>query len=263
MVWVIVLVICALFAALNGDSSGIITIAKIIGIGALILGIMWIFAYCPWILIIVAIGVVLFFVCQTPDSKSSTNNNLKDDLLSIENNQTIFNPNLTGFKAELQENTKTPSKVEDEEWEKEKEQIILRAESDYSYLKKELLNMAQSAQYTVSNDTRNITATIELSFLCTCISREYSSNPTGKQFTSSYRPNKKVVYKICKQRSYNFYLNEIKKLASKDDMNIYPMFSVGEKYTSHSNYVNLPYTDTGLLCTSHEIKSYLCCTIQY
>lgn len=111
MIWIIILVICALFAALNGDSSGVIAIAKIIGIGTLILGIMWIFANCPWLIVIVVLGFLIFFICQPFKNVNNSTiiDNYEGDKTQTEDNRIISNPNLTGFKAELQEKHKNPN----------------------------------------------------------------------------------------------------------------------------------------------------------
>ena len=99
-----------------GDSSLLIAILKFVGGAILVFGIMAIVAYCPWLLLVV-IAVALFVVwaCSNNNSQGNNTNNSNSSLNNtntqpIQKNieeKPINNPNLIGFKAELQENTLT------------------------------------------------------------------------------------------------------------------------------------------------------------
>lgn len=89
---------------MNGDDSGVIVILKIIGYGLIILGILFVVAYAPWLIILIVVGVIMFAICQSSNNNSTSNtqsNNTNSN--DIVENQTfvINNSNLTGFKAEL------------------------------------------------------------------------------------------------------------------------------------------------------------------
>lgn len=271
MTAIIVLILLVIMGICKDDYSLVIAIGKFIGIGALILGVLWIIAYCPWLIILIIIGLIVFLICHSSNNNSSTNNttynNYSNNTNQSENtsySKPIYNSELTGFKAELQENTKTPKQVEDENWLKEKEEIIKFANNDYSFIKKELLNKAKCGQYIISNGQRRITLDFVTSYLLGCIERKYSSNPTGKIGTSSYRKNEKVYYNISKIKQYNLYLSTINELASIDQIDVKVAYLSKKDSVDIGNYVTLPYTYTNnLLVSCYKIVVYLQCSIEY
>lgn len=153
-----------------GDSSLLIAILKFVGGAILIFGIMAIVAYCPWLLIVV-IAVALFVVwaCSNNNSQGNNTNNINSSLNNtntqpVQKNieeKPINNPNLTGFKAELQENTLTPQQASDEQWEKDKRCIDYDVDRAYENIKSNLLRQARNGDYSVSNGQRRMTYTYE------------------------------------------------------------------------------------------------------
>lgn len=149
MAGIIIFLILAVGYALCGDTSGIEAIGKIILYGVLFLGLAWVIIEVPWLLVLIVVGVIIWAITSSNNQSNNhlnTNNiyNAQDkaynykDKISI---KPIENP--TSFQTELQQNTKTPQQVVDEEWLKEKESIINYANNDYSFIKQNLLNKAK------------------------------------------------------------------------------------------------------------------------
>lgn len=102
--------------------------------------------------------------------------------------------------------------------------------------------------------------------MLSCVDRQYYRNPTGEMSTSSYRANEKVSYHIDKMKQYNLYMSVIKEFATKDNINITPFFTERDVPNNRENIITMPYTFThkyGLGVSSHQIKTYLECSIQY
>ena len=112
MVGIILFVVLALIASYNGDNSGIVAIVKIVGGIALFFVVVSIFAYAPWIFILLIIGI--FAWATISDYKSAKC--IKDinyQQISSSDNNTLINNYIehTAFQKELQKNTKTPEEV--------------------------------------------------------------------------------------------------------------------------------------------------------
>lgn len=278
MAGIIIFIILAVGYALCGDTSGIEAIGKIVGVGVLIFGALWVIAYCPWMIIVIIAILILIVVLSNSSNHNNTNydnkniyykeNNNNDSIIKSNSNiNTTLNTNqsITDFQRQLQENTKTPRQVEDENWLKEKDYIIQVAERDYNNIKNKLLEKAKNAEYTFANHHKQIIYKYDCSFLLSCIHREHYYNPTGKLGTSSYRTNKKVTYTINKIKQYDFYLSTIKELSSNDNISITPFFvELDPVVYQKENSITLPYTYKHEWHTnSHKIKAYLKCSIQY
>ena len=137
---VILILILAFIALCNGDASGFEAIGKIILYIGLFIGVGAIIAYAPWLILIVIIGVIIWAVASSNNNSKNiyTNDNALNEnhvynQQQKENSEIvpIDNSNLTDFQRQLQENTKTPQQVEDENWLKEKEQISNTAKKDF------------------------------------------------------------------------------------------------------------------------------------
>lgn len=266
----IVIVILAFIALCNGDPSGVKAIVKIMGVGAFIFGAFWIFAYCPWIIIVIIIGSILVaIICNSSNgshiNKEKSNNTINQTNANVETKSNIIQEP-SNFQRQLQENTKTLQQVEDENWLKEKEQISLIANNNYADIKRKLLDKAKNGQYTTSNGQKNISLEYCCLYLLGCVDRQYFRNPTGRMGTSSYRSNEKVYYHISKAKEYNLYLTVIKDLALKDNVSINLFFTEIDVPHNRENRITLPYTFThkyGIGVSTHKIKAYLECSIQY
>lgn len=253
-----------------GDSSLLIAILKFVGGAALVFGIMAIIAYCPWLLIVV-IAVALFVVwaCSynNPQGKNTNNGN---ESLNNTNTQPaqknieeepVNNPNLTGFKAELQENTLTPQQASDEKWESDKRCIDYDVDKAYQNIKSNLLIQARNGDYSISNGQRRISYTYEYTNTYTFFKRQDIKNPTGKMFTRSYNPHERIVYSITDARKYNYLVRKLKDMAKQDGIDIDVYFVLCDHHDKRR--ICLPYTDSENFCYTRSAKMYVDCSIQY
>lgn len=270
---IILILILSFIALCNGDASGFEAIGKIVLYIGLFIGVGAIIAYAPWLILIVIVMSIAIIVLISSSSNNGshsnpTNNNYTDYQQQEEKIEQplVDNSKLTDFQRELQENTKTPKQVEDENWIKEKEKILAAAKYDLSAIKRAFLDKAKSGQYTVLNDKKCIYVEYCCSSLLSYIDRQYSRNPTGKMGTSSYRSNEKVLYRVGKVKQYNLYLAIIKKLAAKSNISINPFFTEMDIVNNRENRITIPYTFThkyGIGVSTHQIKAYLECSIKY
>lgn len=274
MVPVILILILAFIALCNGDSSGFKAIGKVILCIGLFIGVGCIIVYAPWlILVVIAIAIIWAIVSSKKHNSNSSTDNITNDHYIDYNQQTekiktlsIDNSNLTEFQKQLQENTKTPQQVEDENWIKEKETIKNRANYDFSAIKRELLDKAQKGQYIVINNHKCITFNYDCSYLLSCVGCQYSRNYTDKAGTPNFKLVEKVYYHIINEKQFALYLSTIKELALQDNININTFFAEINLVRHRKNRITLPYTFTGgngMGVSSHKIKVYLECSIRY
>lgn len=261
------------------DYSLIIGLGKIIVYGAVILGVLYIetiIIQTPVFSFVFVIGLSIFLICKFIN-KNNNNDSIKDCDSATKSATTkpIKDENITSdiikketissdFQKELQQNTKTPQQVEDENWLKEKEDIIKTAQNDYNFIKSKLLEKAKNGKYITLNQQKQIIYNFQSSFLLSCIDRKYSNNPSGRIRTRSYKLNEKIDYNISKRRQFDFYLNTIKELANNDNICVKEKF-IGKKDSADSGiYINLPYTYTNnLLVRFHQIEAILYCSVEY
>lgn len=253
-----------------GDSSLLIAILKFVGGAILIFGIMAIVAYCPWLLIVV-IAVVLFVVwaCSNNNSQGNSTNNSNSSLnntntQAVQKNieeKPINNPDLTGFKAELQENTLTPQQASDEQREKDKRCIDYDVDRAYENIKSNLLRQARNGDYSVSNGQRKMTYTYEYTPTYSFFKRQDIKNPTGEIFTRSYNPHERVVYSITDTRKYNYLVKTLRDKAKQDGIDIDVYFVLCDH--NDKRRICLPYTDSENFCYIRTAKMYVDCSIQY
>lgn len=281
MAGIILIIILAFIAFCAGDSSGIEAIGKIIIYGALIIFMLYVCAIIieiPVLSFIFAIGVFTFllykFIHRNDNSNSlkSNSSDIKNDV--VESNEKVISSSeivenkiiQSDFQKELEQNTKTPEKIADEKWVTEKGIILQTAERDYNYIKNELLKKAQNGEYVKMNQHKHIFYKFESSYLLNCIYRQYTRNPTGRIGSSSYRTNEKVYYHINKTKQYDLYLSTVLEYASNDNINIEPFFAERDVIYNRENSITLPYTYThqyGIGVSTHKIKAYLKCSIEY
>ncbi len=274
MAGIIIFLILAVGYAMCGDTSGLGAIGKVILCIALFIGVGCIIVYAPWLILIVIVGIVFWAIISSKENKGDSSNNTNYSSSNNYNNYQhqseenekpfINNSNQTDFQRQLQQNTKTPQEVEDENWLKEKEQITNEANRDYTDLKQKLLDKARKGQYSTTNGQKCITLEYYCPYLLSCVDRKYYRNPTGKIGTSSYRTNEKVYYHINKIKQYDLYLSKVMKLAKEDNISILPFWvEVDMVYKTERN-ITLPYTFSKDWYTSrHSIKPYLRCSITY
>lgn len=274
MVPVILILILAFIALCNGDSSGFEAIGKVILYIGLFIGAGAIIVYAPWlILVVIIIAIIVAVTSFKSQSGNNSNNSIANDSYAEYKQQSnniessfVDNSNLSDFQRQLQENTKTPEQVEDENWLKEKETIKNCAKYDFSAIKRELLDKAQKGQYISINDHKCITFDYDCSYLLSCIDRQYSRNYTGKAGTPSFKLDEKVYYHIINEKQFALYLSTIKGLALQDNINISTFFAEINLARHRKNRITLPYIFTGgdgMGVSSHKIKVYLECSIRY
>lgn len=107
--------------------------------------------YAPWLILVVIIIAIIIAVASLKNQSSNNYNNSITSNPHVEYKQQsdriessfVDNSNLSDFQRQLQENTKTPEQVQDENWLKEKEQITLIATNDFSAIKRALLDKAK------------------------------------------------------------------------------------------------------------------------
>lgn len=269
MTAILVFIILFFIGICQDDYSLIIGIGKIIAIGALVV----FFLFCltqPILLITISVIVILIVMIISHYKKNSNSFNNKEQNLSHKYETLSVNKinstELSDFQKKLRQNSKTPQQVEDESWLKEKEQIILIANNDFTNIKQKLLDKAKNGQYTAFNDQKYISVEYYCPYLLNCVDRQYSSNPTGRVRTSSYRTNEKAYYHINKVKQYNLYLTSIKELALKDNISINPVFKEMDVPHNRENRITLPYTFTNkysIGVITHKITAYLECSIKY
>lgn len=277
MEFIIIFIILAFIAALNGDSSGIKVIAQIVIYMVLILGTLYL-AVQPGVMPIIGIIVAAVFLViiinslinkKKPVDNTNINFNRKEQELNTESNVAVISEPIeqreyTGFKADLQKNTKTPDQILNEKWLKEQKEIIEQVNNDYSMIKQELIEKAKTGKYVVNNNQRCIYLNFYDLYLSECINRNYSRNPTGRIGSSSYRSNEKVVYTISKVKQYNFYLDMIKDYAIDDEIRIKPLIVARNDVKKIEYPISLPFIYTNSFDINWiKVKVYLNCTIEY
>lgn len=265
---IIIFLILAVGYALCGDTSGIEAIGKGILYIAVFIGVGCIIVCVPWLILVIIIGIIIWIIISSKENSThATNNNSINYHQQYEEikTSTIDYSNQSDFQLQLQESTKTPQQVEDENWLKEKEQITNEANKDYKYIKEQLINKAKSGQYSAVNEYKCISIDYYCSYLMDCVHREHYYNPTGRIGTSSYRTNQKVSYSINKEKQCNLYLSTIKELGLADNIRITPFWvEIDPVVYQKENRINLPYTyKHEWRTTSHKIKAYLKCSVKY
>lgn len=236
------------------------------------INIMWIpfgFSICSLIMLLIYHYSYIGLINKsnvTSNREHFRKDTIKYNQQDSENESSYINKfNQSDFQQQLQESSKPSQQVEEENWLKEKDYIIKQAGIDYASIKQQILNKAKLGQYLDMNRYKAISINYYCSYLMQCIHKECYFNPTGKMGTSSYRTNKKVSYSINKRKQYDLYLSIIKEYASKDNIIITVLFVERDPLVyQKENKINLPYTYAHEWRTStHEIKAYLKCSIQY
>lgn len=269
MTAIIALILVIIIGICKDDYSLLISLGKIIGIGALVFGSLWLVACYPF-LIVVIVGIILIICLLSLTSQNNKNFSDDNDVYTTNklNEKTLSVPtsnnNLTDFQIELEQNTKTLEQTAEEEWEKEKEQIINEVHSDYRNIREIILNKARSGQYIYIDGCKYISIDYNCPYLLKCVDREYSYNPTGRIGTRNYNKNEKAIYQIKKLKQYYFYIDAIKELSINDNMNIFPFFNEVDEAHQTENRITLPYTyKHQWKVPTHRIKAYLKCSIKY
>lgn len=259
---IILLLILAIGYALCGDTSGIKAIGKFILYGALILGVMAIIVYAPWLIIII-IAVVIIWACVSSKGNSHPNNTGSYDnpIINTSQNEIIHDDSLTGFKAELQENTKTPLQIQEEQNNKEVREAYTQAENDYAAIKRNILNQAKSGNYQATNGKRNIIYDFDYMFTPSFIKSESKMVHINKtMFNQSGQLANEVSFSISNYTYYNSYIRKIKELAKQDDISVDPLVV---KKNDSSVVHSLPFRTVGFAESDYHYKFILRCRIQY
>lgn len=261
--WVILLIIIALVAWTNGDSSGVEMILKIVAIGALFLGSLWLLVKVPWLVIGVVIYVIVYFAQKSyKQNKEIKNNSIDEKTKDIheEKIEEYINISNSKFKDELNQNTKTPEEYENERWLVESEKIIKQANSDYKYIKIQLMSNARSGEYLIIGDKKCVFFNYESKYIDNYINRKDQSIRSNK-LLGGRDFHGQLLYEIKDIKQYNFYIETLMTLALEDDIIIKPTFI--EECRTVTKNVSLPYTYTGQFIYLHKINAELRCSIEY
>ena len=261
MASIIILIILAIGYALCGDTSGIEAIGKIIGYGALILGVMAIIAYVPWLIIIVVVIAIIWICISSKTNSHHDNINNQNRPTNDTQNEIIHDNSLTGFKAELQENTKTPQQVQKEQNNKDIELAIKQAENDYSSIKQNILKQAQSGNYKIINGKRDIVYDFDYIFIPDFIKSDSKQAYINKTiFNQNGQLATEISFTISNHITYNSYITKIKQLAQADGIIINPLIV---NKNNPSIVHTLPFRTVGFAESTYHYKFVLRCKIQY
>lgn len=257
---IILILILAFIAFGNGDSSGFEMMGKVILYIALFLGIGWIIVEVPWLLILVVVGIVILaFTSSNNTNSNTTNTNITYEYQDkIYENETVVKPitNPTSFQNELQQNSKTPEEVNYEAVILEKQEIIKQVQSDYKYIKSEIMNKAKSGQYTNCLTGKNIVVDVYSSQL-----KKYISSRLNKDIIKQGGiGNQSVTYYISNNQMYNYYLSEIRKLADIAGIAICVIFKDNAK---HLEFDSLPCNVSNSIVYPRDYSINLRCSINY
>lgn len=260
--WIFLLIILVIGAALNGDTSGLQAIGKILLYVGLFLGIAWTIVNVPWLLVLVAVVVIVWGIA------SSSNNNSTNNTISNHNNytntkvNTIIEPieNPTSFQSKLQQNSKTPEQVKNEQQSKEVEQARRSANIDYEAIKRELLQQAKSGNYTTINGHKTITFDHKYRWKPSFIGERSGHTYINKTiFNPSGQYASKISIFITDRIYYDAYIAEIKRLLSNDGITV----QAGLFHKNNGTIYSLPHHSIGFGESVHHYEFVLRCSVQY
>ena len=251
-------------AFLNGDSSGVKAIGKGILYIALFLGVCWIIAEIPWLLILVVVGIIIWAIVSlnNTNTNASNTNNSYDNKDKYYENKNVIKPveNHTSFQSELQQNTKTPQQVKSEQQSKELEQAKQSANVDYETIKRELLQQAESGNYSTVNGRKCITFNHKYRWKPSFIGEQSGHTYINKTlFNPSGQYASEISIFITDKVYYDVYISEIRKLLSKDGVSIQPLLLHKNTGTTYS----LPHHSIGFGESTYHYEFILRCSVQY
>ena len=251
-------------AFLNGDSSGVKAIGKGILYIALFLGVCWIIAEIPWLLILVVVGIIIWAIVSlnNTNTNASNTNNSYDNKDKYYENKNVIKPveNPTSFQSELQQNTKTPQQVKSEQQSKELEQAKQSANVDYETIKRELLQQAESGNYSTVNGRKCITFNHKYRWKPSFIGEQSGHTYINKTiFNPSGQYASEISIYIADNTYYDAYISEIKRLLSKDGVSV----QVGLLHKNTGILHSLPYHSVGFGESTYHYEFVLICSVQY
>lgn len=258
----ILILILSFIAFCNGDSSGFKMIGKVLLFIALFLGIGWIIVEIPWLLILVVVAIIIWAIVSSNNANNNTANNTYDYQDKPYENKSIVKPieNPTSFQSELQQNTKTPQQVKNEQQSKEIEQANRSAGIDYEIIKRELLQQAESGNYTVVNGQKCITFDHKYKWKPSFIGERNGYTYINKtMFNPSGQYASEILIFITDKIYYDTYISEIKRLLSKDGVSV----QSGLLHKSSGRLYSLPHHSVGIGESTHHYEFVLRCSVQY
>lgn len=225
MAIIIFIILFALFAFLNGDSSGIEAIAKIVGFLLLfiIVGSIAVFMMDNPI---VLIGVVAFIIIVVLIHNSIRSNGSNKHQVSKKNNidynkkRNEMAMPTSDFQRELQKNTNSMEKAINNKWLKEQKEIIETVQWNYKDIKNKILEKAKNGEYSLLDNCKYINIMYESDYLTRCIGLKSEMLYEKQLFSTIGTTRRKFTAYLSNKRGYDFYLSEIKKIAQDDNINI-------------------------------------------
>ena len=262
MVGIILFIILAVGYAVCGDTSGIEAIGKGILYIVLFLCIGWIIVEVPWLLVLVFIGIIIWvFVSSNSINNNTTNNNYNFQDKEYENEPTtkpIKNP--TSFQTQLQQNTKTPQQVLSEQHSKEIEQSKKSANIDYENIKREMLQQAESGNYSTANEHKCITYDYKYRWKPSFIGERSGHTYINKTvFNPSGQYASEISIFITDTVYYNTYMYELKRLLSTDNISVLPLLM----HKNSGKIYSLPHHSVGFGESVYHYEFVLRCSVQY
>lgn len=270
MAVIIFIILFALFACLNGDSSGVEAIAKVIGgvvlfivVGSIIVFMMDNPAIIIGIIVLAVLAAIVYSLTKENKSKSTSYyQKTKDDYNTY--NDTCYEEkteSLSDFQKELQQNTKTPQQVETIKSEQKLNQIYSYAESTYQLIKQEIMTQAKNANYTYKSGNKTIIYDYKFRHRPEFIGRRLEHvfinqslfNPQGQY------ANKLTMF-ITDQDYYNNFMAKIHSLAGEDNISVKPLM-IHKKNNSTFDY--FPFTIQGFGVSEFDYDFVLRCIVSY
>lgn len=252
-------VISALFAALNGDTSGIEAIIKFILYAVCIFGILAMLAFYPLVLLIIILGIIAFCVCLSiyDKYKYKQRKNAQENIIFETNVQEELpaNTQTTDFMSELNSITKSPQEIESELYEYAKS----KASFEYCNIKKSILDKAERGAYSTIGNKKSITYYHNIKLLNYIEKEELNTTkPTGILGTQSKFVFRTIVIVNPKRKQeYDFFMENITELATVDGITIETV------YRNNNTKEEYPVPTPILERLFIGYEPYLKCTIMY
>lgn len=273
MAMIIFILLLAFLAFLNGDPSGIEAIIKIIVVGAFVICIGFIVTEPVfWVIVgILFLIFVLYLMCSSISrnvSSKMTHIDIKEEseIKEIINESTVnktthTKKKNTGFKLELENNSRTITQVKSEHNLKISNEAQEMAKHDYNLIKNELLECANNGKYQIINEYKVITYIYKKKYRPSFIGSKDEFVYINRTF---FNPGgefaNKVSIFIVDRSFYDCYISYLNRLSRLDDISIKPVII----NSNNENDIHfLPCTIQGFGVYSSSYMFALKCEVKY
>lgn len=262
MLFTVIIVLIILSISKN-DPSLLIAILKIgAGIAAfIIIGTLLsnpIVVGC--IVVFSIISLLWYFIKPKRNTDSKTNVGIMESKVKKESSFIVDDNSLSGFKSELNLNSKTPEQIIESEKRESIELAIKNAKLDYDDVKHNLLENAKNAKYEIINSKRTVSIKYHTYSLSRCLNVHEENSFINKSILYPRGQYTHITtYYINDYNYYNQYLLEIKKLLKNDDINCSPILYC-EKNSDCPIIQDIPHRTLGTYFTYDLV---LDCNVSY